>query len=136
MAIYFYKNLIGEALKTIAESHEFFDISSDLENVRQQMELVRASNLVWENDNCKKFVKLQQARDLNEAIRKKYPVIDNMLDIADRLLPDRPPYAPNGGASETREYSLLEQDYYGILCHVLLKKGIAEEIEECIEKVE
>lgn len=138
MAIHFYESLVEEALKAIRENHELSEVYKDIDNVLFQMEQVRFTNLMQENDCSIRSWKLQQARDLDKAMREKYPVIDNMLDIADRLIPKET--SPMAGyqtcTSETREYKLLKQDYCGILCHVLLKKKITETVEEFIEKVD
>ena len=136
MAIYFHKNLVEEALKALRESPELSDISNELKIVWQQMKQVKYSNLVLESDNNIKMQKLQQAKELNGIIRQKYPVIDNMLAVADLLFQKRPVSRRSVGAVETNEYKCLEQDYYGILCHVLLKKRNIENIKEFIEKVD
>ena len=136
MSIHFYKALVAESLKAIQESHELSDVSKDIDNILHHMEQVRLANLMQENDVNLRIWKLQQARDLNAAMRKKYPVIDNMLDIANKLIPKRNSTGVGSTTSETQEYKLLEQDYYGILCHVLLKKKITESVEEFIEKVD
>lgn len=135
MSIYFRKALVEEALKAVLESHELSEVGKDIDNILQQMEQVISSNLMQENNGNVRLWELQQARKLNDAMRKKYPIIVNMLNIAERLTPKGTSAETGSHTSETLEYILLEQDYYGILCHVLLKKKITETIEEFIEKV-
>lgn len=136
MAIYFYKNLTAAALKALEESHELSDISQDLQKVQWQMEQVAYSNLCLVCDNFERFRRLQQARELNNELRKKYPVINNMLNIANRLPRAQAPSPASAGAPETDEYEFLRQDYFGILCHTLLNKKLIEAGEEFIERVE
>ena len=135
MAIYFYKDLTEAALKALEESHELSDISRDLEKIQWQMEQVAFSNLCLVCDNFERFRRLQQAKELNDALRKKYPVINNLLNIANRLPRVQSSSPASSSASETDEYECLRQDYYGILCHTLLKKKLIEAIEEFIEQV-
>ena len=135
MAIYFHKNLTEKALKALEESHELSDLSRDLQKVQWQMEQVAFSNLCLVCDNFERFRRLQQAKELNDALRKKYPVINNLLNIANRLPKVQSSSPAFVGASETDEYECLRQDYYGILCHTLLKKKLIEAIEEFIEQV-
>lgn len=83
MSIYFRKALVEEALKTVLESHELSEVSKDIDNILQQMEQVISSNLMQENNGNVRFWKLQRARKLNDAMREKYPIIVNMLNIAE-----------------------------------------------------
>ena len=135
MAIYFHKNLTEKALKALEESHELSDLSRDLQKVQWQMEQVAYSNLSQIYDNFERFQRLQQAKELNNELRKKYPVINNLLNIANRLPRVQSSSPASSSASETDEYECLRQDYYGILCHTLLKKKLIEAIEEFIEQV-
>ena len=136
VSIFFYKNFVKEALNAIKEGRELAEVKDDLENVRQQMEQVQIFKLALERDNNIKLWKLEQARKVDRMIRNKYPVINNMLNIANRLLPRQNSGNTGSGETETNEYICLNQDYYGILCHVLLKKKLIETIEDFIEKVE
>ena len=136
MPIFFHEDFITKALKALEESHELSDISRDLQKVQWQMEQVAYSNLCLVCDNFERFRRLQQAKELNDTLRKKYPVINNMLNIANRLPRVKSSPPASTGVSETDEYECLRQDYYGILCHTLLKKKLIEAIEEFIERVE
>ncbi len=44
--------------------------------------------------------------------------------------------ASQSNTQDLPEYANLKQDYFGILCHVLLKKKITTSIEQFIEKVD
>ena len=99
------------------------------------MEPVEYSDLISDRDERSRQYKKQRAWELNEELRKKYPAIDRMLAVADRLSPSYAPLQTAAAAGETAEYRVLQQDYLGILCHVLLKKGITQNIEQIIENV-
>lgn len=136
MTIHFHKSLVGEATKALKESKELLDVCLDLEKVLHQMEQVEYSNLVLTNDANEQQWRLQQARELDDTVRQKYPVIDIMLNVADKF-----PVNPSFSASSSNDYELIEyrnlmQDYYGILCHTLLKKKFIEDVKEFIERVD
>lgn len=63
-------------------------------------------------------------------------MIDALLNAANMI--SKSPSSPAGSAKhyELDEYTHLRQDYYGILCHALMKKQITKTIEEFIEKVD
>ena len=136
MLIHFHKDLVQKSLKAIREAQELSEVSKDIDEVLRQMEQVSAVNLTQEYDDNIKLLKLRQAMSLDKTMREKYPVIDNMLNIAYGLGPKQTSSGTSFYTNETKEYQALEQDYYGILCHVLLKKGFTETIEEFIEKVD
>ena len=77
-------------------------------------------------------------RQLNSELREKYPIIDQLLDIADRMprIIHYSPYSNNSTRNQTNEAAYLQQDHVGILCHVLMKKNIIREIEEWIDYVD
>ena len=47
-----------------------------------------------------------------------------------------PAVASQSNTQDLPEYANLKQDYYGILCYVLLKKEITTSIEQFIERVD
>lgn len=134
MAIYFYNNLVMEALKALKDSHELLDVSQDLEEVQRQMEQIKYSSLILIS-NDERYRKLQQARELTGVLREKYPTINQMLNIANKFPQPQSSYFTPVSVSETEEYENLRQDYYGILCNTLLKKELIRTIDQFIERV-
>lgn len=57
-----------------------------------------------------------------------------MLQIANSL-PVQPSQCAAAAAGESPSKANLWQDYYGILCHIAVKKGIKKSIEDCIDHV-
>lgn len=134
--IRFHKTLADRALEAIKEAHDLSDVREDLDRVRQEMEKVSYSRIIMEPDNNEKLKSLLHARALDDELRRKYPTINQLLFIADKL-PKRPSAsAIVAAATETSEFTSLEQDYYGILCDTLLRKEITSSIEEFIDRVE
>ena len=120
--IHFDNNLVTEAFKTAHEAHELFDVANDLDRINTLL----STTPTIEN--------LFEAQRLDNEMRKKYPTIDQMLAIANSY-----PMVTVASQSNTQglpEYANLNQDYYGILCYVLLKKKITTSIEQFIEKVD
>ena len=134
--VYFYDKYLGEARKAIQESRELRDAEIDLQKLDEKMRLIEQACIYLATNDDMQHI-LRQARELNCEIRKKYPTIDKMLEIAEKF-PKMPRTIRRGDKEAFRpmEYSLLEQDKYGILCHTLLKKGITKTIEEIISHVE
>lgn len=134
--IYFYDKYLDEARKSIQESRELRDVENDLHRLDEKMRMIEQAYLyLLPNDDIQYILK--QARDLNCEIRKKYPTIDKMLDTAEKF-PKRPRTIRTSHKEVVRpdEYTWLEQDKYGILCHMIIKKGITKTIEEIISHVE
>ena len=77
---------------------------------------------------------LFDAQRLDNELREKYPTIDKMLAIANSY--QMVTVASQSNPQELPEYANLKQDYFGILCYVLLKKEITSSIEQFIEKVD
>ena len=59
-----------------------------------------------------------------------------MLELGNRFPQRQAPSEGDIGAGKTLEYTCLEQDYWGILCHVLLKKRLIGTIEDFFLKIE
>lgn len=131
--IYFKEMYITQAKKIIEgpfhqaeEIKEFSDIRNDLKRIAQ------AERHLHSNSGR------EAARQLNSELREKYPIIDQLLDIADRMprIIHYSPYSNNSTRNPTNEAAYLQQDRVGILCHVLMKKNIIREIEEYIDYVD
>lgn len=120
--IYFNPNLAEEALKVVQETQELSDILRDLNKIHSALSAtMNAENLL-------------RARMLDNELQNKYPTIDKMIGIANRF----PVTSVNTQSrfNDLPEHTNLKQDYYGILCDVLLKKQITTSIEEFIKSVD
>ena len=124
--IYFHQDLVEKAAKAIEEAHELLDIKSDITKIDTTIGLIR---------NFASYENLQDAQDLDVKLRKKYSTIDLMLTVANQIAPPSSPSMGCAQQQEIPEISYLTQDRCGILCHVLLKKGIIGTAEDFIEKV-
>lgn len=130
--VYFKEKLVQQATQMVsqdyiqaAELHEFIDVYNDLCRINQAEQ-----NLFHETGK-------DTARQLNLELRKKYPIINRMLDIADNLSRNFPSlYNSNPTRTSSNELLYLQQDRCGILCHVLIKKNIIKKIEEFIDYVD
>ncbi len=120
--IHFDNNLAKEAFKIAHEAHELSDVANDLNRINN----VLSTTPTIEN--------LFEAQRLDNELRKKYPTIDKLLAIANNYL--IPAVASQSNTQDLPEYANLKQDYFGILCDVLLKKEITTSIEQFIERVD
>lgn len=79
---------------------------------------------------------LQGAAELNDELRRKYPLINTLLNIAERM-PKRIVRGNSVIVNNTPPVmNELVQDTFGILATVLLKKNIINTIEQFIDYVE
>ena len=83
--IHFQETLIEKALETINDAQDLSDVVKDLKEVQIGLEQVRYSNLLREVSDSEKLRKLQQARMLDNNLRRKYPTIEIMLTLADKM---------------------------------------------------
>lgn len=120
--IYFTEGLFEKVLQIIKESHDCLDIANDLLTIQDTI------NNGSEID----------AERLDDYLRKKYPIIDTMLNIADsiQVRPNSENSRISGVTSQSPYKSRLEQDRCGILCQAAIKKGFAHDLESCIDHVE
>ena len=133
--IHFKESYFGEARKIVNELRDFSDVKEDLnkiDNLRDQIDMAVHNHFGIDEMN---YI-LQKARELNDALRRKYPIIDEMLQVANRVPVKRATPVLNQGEQKPIEYVMLEQDRCGILCHMVLKKGLTQSIEEIIAWVE
>lgn len=98
----------------------------DLENIERVMRM---------DKNDRAFV--QEGTQLDKRLKREYPEIQKMCDIANNML-------PGGTEKEHPQYysdtcnirDILITDSYGILTSVLVKHSIVSSIREFIQKVE
>ena len=121
--IHFDPELVSKVIEVAKDAADLRDVTKDL----QQIKNAQAGIL--------QFGDVVTARRLDAKLRKKYPVIDEMLDWANRM----PPTLQTGPSNQTQlpqEVSNLQQDYYGIICHIALKKGLVQSIKQFIKSVD
>lgn len=116
--IYFTAGLFENTLRIIRESHDCRDVANDLERIQKTI------------DYGFDF----EAAELDNYLRRKYPIIDKMLNIADSIQVHSYP-GDSDTVSQSSYKSRLEQDYCGILCQVSIEKGFAQNLESCIDHV-
>lgn len=117
--IHFKADMKAAVLKIINESHDCAEIASDLFRIQRM--------IVYGTD--------EEAMHLDLELRRKYPIIDTMLRIANSL-PTQPYQRTAAVSGETPSKANLWQDYYGILCDTAVKKNIKKNIEDCIDHIE
>ena len=122
--IHFYSTIQSKTLEIIKEAHDCADILQDLNRI----EYAKANLYTV-------YGGVFAADQLDRELRKKYPTIEKMLDLANTMLPPSP-QASNIRSEEDRAISSLNQDYCGILCDTAVKKGLAKRIKDCIESVD
>jgi ribosomal protein L34E len=117
--ICFVPELQEKTLKIIYEAHDCTEIAKDLYRINY----------------INNFGSDEQARQLDNELRKKYPTISIMLNVGDSLqvVYQRP---LNVYSASSFEKARLKQDYWGILCDTAIKKGIKNSIESCIDHIE
>ena len=120
--IHFDNNLAKEAFKIAHEAHELSDVANDLNRINTALSTTPTTENLFE------------AQRLDNELREKYPTIDKMLAIANSY--PMVTVASQSNTQDLPEYANLKQDYFGILCYVLLKKEITTSIEQFIEKVD
>ncbi len=73
--IYFHEELVAKVIETIKDATELADVRSDLQKI------INAQNRIQQ------FGDTVTARKLNSELRKKYPIIDEMLAFANTVCP-------------------------------------------------
>ena len=120
--IHFNPNLVSQAIKIAHEAQELSDVLNDLNRINTLLSTTPTIENLFETQR------------LDNELRQKYPTIDKMLTIANSYLISAA--ASQSNTQDLPEYANLKQDYFGILCYVLLKKEITTSIEQFIEKVD
>lgn len=120
MPTHFNKELCAKALKIIHEASDLHDVAMDLKKIDQLFSMRLTLEV------------MQEAISFDMKLRLKYPTIDKMINIANSFP------ACNTFLTDYEQDPLefLKQDYYGIICDTVLKKGLASSIEEFIERRE
>ena len=117
--IHFKADMETATLKAIKEAHDCTEVANDL---------LRIQRIIANGTD-------EEAMRLDLELRRKYPIIDAMLQIANSL-PMQPSQRTATVSGESPSKANLWQDYYGILCDTAVKKNIKKSIEDCIDHVE
>ena len=111
--------------KSLVEVKDIIDVFVDFNDIE------RLINSIWTIDV------LNEALSLHKKLVIKYPTIDLMLDVAEKM-PKRKIVGGRGRQQENipSEIRVLNQDKYGILANVLLKKGLIKSLKDFIDYVD
>lgn len=122
--IHFNEDKVSKITKQIKELHDLVDVLNDINKIELAILHVR------------QYGDLQTARRLDVELRDKYPLINQMIEVARALRPISNLMSVSQIGREVEEIEWLKQDYYGVLCDTALKKGLIGEIEQFIDKVD
>lgn len=120
--IHFVQDLYDRSLKEIMDMADVLTDFNDIE---------RIINSKWTLEI------LNEAYRLHQKLLVKYPTINLMLDTAEKM--QRRSANCGGSATQSNipaEIKALNQDKYGILSDVLLKKSIIKSVDEFIDYVD
>lgn len=121
--IHFDPELVSKAIEAAKDAADFKDVTEDLQRIKSA------------ETGVLQFGDVVTARRLDAELREKYPIIDEMIELANRM----PPALQTGSSNHPqlpREVSNLQQDYYGIICHIALKKGMVQSTKQFIKSVD
>lgn len=116
--IYFIPELQKTVLQTLSEIHEFTEAIKDINDINE--------TIAYGTED--------QARLLDIQLRKKYPTIDRMIAVVNSM-----PRSSGSFNDTLNAYSYkvdLDEDRWGIICDIALKKGIKENLRDLIVRVE
>ncbi len=125
--IHFDKKLCAQA-KQIIKAKDYVDMANDLADIDNQLNVLQ----IFPTPEAI----IISAKDLDKKLHSKYPIIDVLLKVGNtvsntfNLLPQQ--YLSIN--DELKSY--LTQDYFGILCHSLIKGKTINSVEKFIEHVD
>lgn len=121
--IYFKKTYCDEALRQTKEYRDLLDVWHDLEKIQSLIDEINfadKSRFGIVGDSL-----FQRAKALDSQMRQKYPMIETMLNAANRRIGYRTTMRPTPQMQVCDQVvSDLVQDWYGILCDTAIKKKI------------
>ena len=133
--IHFKQTYRDEALRQIEESRDLMDVANDIDKIQSMINEINNSDKSRFGTVGDKL--FYRAKTLDSQMRQKYPMIDKMLNAADQRVSYRTITKPAPQMLICNQVvSELVQDYYGILCDTLIKKGIISKIDGFIERVD
>lgn len=124
--IYFDKILCEEA-KQIIDTKDYIDLVKDLSDIDEHLNVL--------NINPTHAV-IISAKNLDAHLLGKYPIITKLLEVGNKMSTQSPKSKNKFQTLAESLKSNLTQDYFGILCHVLIKKDIIKTVEQFIDHVD
>lgn len=121
--INFNVDLFYRAEKDIKEVRDFKDLKEDIDKIDFAMKNIVA------------YDGIAYAKYLDNQLRKKYPIINKMVEVANNMPKIFQLIASNNPSVTIPELESLRQDRCGIICDYLLKKQYVSSIEQCISSV-
>ena len=121
--IHFDETYVKKVLEYIKNEEELRKVRDDL-------------NEIWRAKTLAYRWMLREANEIEQKIRKKYPIIDVMLNIASKMQQGVEFKSVCEKAQMERVVERLQQDYCGILCHVAIKKSVIHSIKEFIAYID
>lgn len=119
--IHFYENLVAKTLETVKSAYDCADVYCDLLRINEAIKNAKQGS--W-----------AMGLDLDQEMRRKYPVINRMDQFANALSTSIK--NPQKHSNSEIVVSNLNEDYYGILCETAIKKGIIHSVKEFIKSVD
>lgn len=119
-----YTAQVFKGLQVLKEDADYIEMAVDFANTEKIIDQIQYSKLMLLPDPVEQMRKLQVARKQNQCLGNKYPDIEEILLATKMLSKEQGRASSRLNAPETDEYKLLKQDCYGIIWHVLKKKGI------------
>jgi len=125
--IHFDKILCAQA-KQIIKAKDYVDMANDLADIENQLKAL----LVFPAPQAI----IISAKDLDKKLHNKYPIIDALLKVGNTVSNtfSLPPQQYLSINDELQSY--LTQDYFGILCHSLMKEKTINSVEEFIDHMD
>ncbi len=125
--IHFDKKLCAHA-KQIIKAKDYVDMAKDLADIENQQNALQ----VFPTPEAI----IISAIDLDKKLHNKYPIIDALLKVGNTVSNtfNLPPQQYLSINDELQSY--LTQDYFGILCHSLIKEKTINSVEEFIDHVD
>lgn len=120
--IHFDLELVSKVIEAARDATDLRDINFDFQRIKSA------------ETDVLQFGDVVTAQRLDAELREKYPIIDKMLDIA-KSMPSALQTGSSNHAQLPQEVNNLQQDYYGIICHIALKKGMVQSVKQFIKSL-
>ena len=125
--IHFDKQLCEEA-EQIIKVKDKFDLTKDLNDIKVHL------NLLEIYPSTKTVI--LSVHNLDKRLHNKYPIIDVLLSAGSQMANLLHISSQQSLTVNDSLKSNLTQDYFGILCHALIKEEIIKTVEQFIDHVD
>lgn len=116
--------MVAKVTEAIKDATDLADVRADLQKI------IDAQN------GIQQFGDTVTAYKLNAKLRQKYPIIDEMFALVNTICgPAQQSFVSANQTETAQAVSALQQVRCGILCHVVLKKGICKNIKQFIKSI-